>query len=57
LTGELSADDWGLINRITIKKISRIAENGKAKLCKKFRRLHKTQHPPLPLTRRRLSSM
>jgi hypothetical protein len=30
------------------EKLSRVAEDGRAKHCKKFQRLHKTQHPPLP---------
>jgi hypothetical protein len=31
-----------------VDKVSRVAEDGKAKHCKKFQRLHKTQHPALP---------
>jgi hypothetical protein len=30
------------------EKLSRLAEDGKAKHCKKFQCLHNIQHPPLP---------
>jgi hypothetical protein len=43
----LSGGDWDLIDRITTEKVSRLAEEGKAKHCNKFQRLHRTQHPPL----------
>jgi hypothetical protein len=48
LAWDLSSDDWDLIDHITIDKVSRLAEDGKAKHCRKFQRLHKTQHPRLP---------
>jgi hypothetical protein len=48
LARDLSGEDWDLIDHITIDKVSRLAEEGKAKHCKKFQRLHRTQHPPLP---------
>jgi hypothetical protein len=53
LAGDLSADDWDLIDRFTTQKVSPAAQDGKAKHCKKFQRLHKTQHTPLPLTNRK----
>jgi hypothetical protein len=34
--------------------VSHITEDGKAKHCKKFQRLHKTQHPPLPPDNRKI---
>jgi hypothetical protein len=48
LARDLSVEDWDLVDRITIDKVSRLAEEGKAKHCKKFQRLHNTQHPRLP---------
>jgi hypothetical protein len=45
MAGDLSADDWSLIDHITTKKVARVAEEEKAKHCKLFQRLHKAQHP------------
>jgi hypothetical protein len=47
------AHDWSLTDRITTKKFSRVAEEEKAKHCKKFQRLHKVQHPHFLLDNRK----
>jgi hypothetical protein len=48
LARDQSVEDWDLVDRITIDNVLRLAEEEKAKHCKKFQRLHNTQHPPLP---------
>jgi hypothetical protein len=48
LAGDLSTDEWDLIDHIMTEKVSSITEDRKAKHCKRFQRLHKAQHPPLP---------
>ncbi|PNF41399.1 hypothetical protein B7P43_G14428 [Cryptotermes secundus] len=42
----LSADDWDLIDRITTQKAVNIGDQARARQCKKFINLQKTQHPP-----------
>jgi hypothetical protein len=35
LARDLAGEDWDLVDRITIDKVSRLAEEGKAKHCRK----------------------
>jgi hypothetical protein len=48
LARDLSGEDCDLIDHIMIEKVSCIAEDRKAKHCKKVHNLHKAQHPQLP---------
>jgi hypothetical protein len=48
LASTLSAEDWDLIDRITTEKVLRMADDIRARHCRKFLHLHKTQHPPGP---------
>jgi hypothetical protein len=49
LASTLSAVDWDLIDRITNEKVLRLAEDVRARHCRKFMQLHKTQHATGPL--------
>jgi hypothetical protein len=48
LASTLSAGDWDLIDRITNKKVLWTANDGRARHCRTFMQLHKTQHPSGP---------
>jgi hypothetical protein len=45
LPGELSADDWALLNCTTFRRSAQVAADDKTKQCTKFQRLHRVQHP------------
>jgi hypothetical protein len=44
LAGELSAEEWALLDRITFEKASHVAAGDKARQCGKFQKLHGAQH-------------
>jgi hypothetical protein len=48
LAQDLSADDWDLIHHITTEKVLRIADDVRARHCRKFQHLHKAHHPRRP---------
>jgi hypothetical protein len=48
LARTLSAGNWDLIDRITNEKILHLADDVRARHCRKFMQLQKTQHPTGP---------
>ena len=48
LAGLLFESDWALIDRLTFEKALWIGEDSWPRECRKFLRLHKTQHPKPP---------
>jgi hypothetical protein len=49
----LAADDWALLDRITLEKASHVAAGDKARECGMFQKLHGAQHPaPLAVDRK-----
>jgi hypothetical protein len=50
---DLFADDRDLIDHITTEKVVRTADDIRARHCRKFLHLHKAQHPPQPLDKRK----
>jgi hypothetical protein len=48
LASTLSAVDWNLIDRIANEKVLHLADDVRARHCRKFMQLHKTQHPTGP---------
>jgi hypothetical protein len=54
LAQNLSADDYDLIDRITTEKVLLIADDVRARYCRKFQHLHKAQHPPRPPDKKKI---
>jgi hypothetical protein len=48
LASTVSAVDWDLFDRITNKKVLHLADDVRARHCKKVMQLQKTQHPTGP---------
>jgi hypothetical protein len=46
LVHSLPAEDWDLMYRITTEKVLHVADNLRARHCRKFLQVHKAQHPP-----------
>jgi hypothetical protein len=45
LAGELSADDWALLDHITLERAAQVAADDKTRQCSQFQQLHRAQHP------------
>jgi hypothetical protein len=45
LDGELSTDDWAVLDHITFERAAQVAADDKTRQCSKLQRLHRAQHP------------